>query len=114
MYNKEERMNSMKQNKRFIITEIYLDGIYAVDKVLVDTQTKVSYLLHQEGGAMGLVPLIDAKGLPLLCEDLTPLNQKKEEPKKESYPDMIQERKKKEKIKKLKPVKVKKNKDATN
>ena len=62
----------MKKENRFIITEIHKDGIHAVNKVLVDTQTHVQYLLHQEGATIACVALIDANGKPLLSEDLTP------------------------------------------
>lgn len=53
---------------RFVITEIYSDGIHAVNKVLVDKQTKVQYLLHQEGSTMSICPLIQADGKPVLSD----------------------------------------------
>ncbi|MGN1343178.1 MAG: DUF6440 family protein [Traorella sp.] len=68
----------MKKENRFIITEIYSEDLHAVDKVLVDTQTRVQYLLHQEGTSCAFVCLVDETGLPLLSDTLTPLKPKTE------------------------------------
>lgn len=61
----------MKKNRRFIITEIYQDDLHAVDKVLVDTQTRVQYLLHQEGSGCSCCVLLNEEGKPLLSDSLT-------------------------------------------
>ena len=63
----------MKKEQRFIITEIYAQDLHAVNKVLVDTQTRVQYLLHQEGASCAMVCLVDETGQPLLSDTLQPL-----------------------------------------
>lgn len=100
----------MKINKRFIITEIYQNDMHAVDKVLVDTQTHVQYLLHLEGSSSSCSVLVDAQGKPLLCENLTPhpdsIYVKKEIPEEV---DQINERKENEPLEKLRRVKIRKS-----
>lgn len=81
----------MKKEQRFIITEIYSEDLHAVNKVLVDTQTRVQYLLHQEGASCALVCLVDEMGQPLLSDTLTPIKIKKEE-KEIKETDTIKER----------------------
>lgn len=96
----------MKKENRFIITEIHKDDLHAVNKVLVDKQTRVQYLLHQEGSTIACVALIDANGKPLLSDDLTPyIPPKKEEIVEE---DLIKERKYDEILETFKPVEIKK------
>lgn len=94
---------------RFIITEIYTDGLAAVNKVLVDTQTHVQYLMHQEGATMSMCVLLGADGLPLLADEIEPhplLN----EPRKPivAEKDRIQKRPETEELVVLPPVEVNK------
>ena len=96
----------MKKENRFIITEIHKDGIHAVNKVLVDTQTHVQYLLHQEGATMSCVVLVDANGKPLLSDNLTPYIPSISEEIVEE--DTINERKHDEIIETFEPVEIKK------
>lgn len=53
--------------KRF--EEVYSQGKLTVTKVLRDNETGVLYLMHQLGYGLGLTPLLDADGKPLLDED---------------------------------------------
>lgn len=98
----------MKKNKRFIITEIYQDDLHSVDKVLVDTQTHVQYLLHLEGASCGCCVLIDEEGKPLLSNSLTrhPDSVRKVLPQ-EKEKDYIQYRNESEPLEKLPRVRVK-------
>ena len=60
----------MKKNKnRFITTEIYHDGMSACTKLLVDVETHVQYMFHNEGSGAGLCVLVDRDGRPLLADD---------------------------------------------
>ena len=60
----------MKKNKnRFITTEIYHDGMSASTKLLVDVETHVQYMFHNEGSGAGLCVLVDRDGRPLLADD---------------------------------------------
>lgn len=96
----------MKKENRFIVTEIYHDDLHAVNKVLVDTQTRVQYLLHQEGSSCGCVVLVDVNGKPLLADDMTPCELPKVSEIIET--DQIQERSHDEILKTFKPVEIKK------
>lgn len=96
----------MKKENRFIITEIHHDDLHAVNKVLVDKQTRVQYLIHQEGATMTCVTLVDANGKPLLSDDLTPYIPKKTE--KIVEVDRINERKHDEILETFEPVEIKK------
>lgn len=98
----------MKKEQRFIITEIYQNDMHAVDKVLVDTQTHVQYLLHQEGSGCSCTPLIDENGKPLLCHHITPHPDSiRKKPVVIEEKDLICERKEEEEIETIKPVKIK-------
>ena len=99
----------MKKQKRFMITEIYQDDMHAVDKVLVDTQTHVQYLLHLEGAGCCCTPLIDENGKPLMCHDCTPHPDsiRKENIFKEH--DKINFREKDEPIEVIQPIEIKKS-----
>lgn len=96
----------MKKENRFIITEIHKDDLHAVNKVLVDKQTRVQYLLHQEGSTMSCVVLVDANGKPLLSDDLTPYTPPKMEEIIEV--DRINKRKDDEVLETFEPVEIKK------
>lgn len=96
----------MKKENRFIITEIHKDDLHAVNKVLVDRQTRVQYLLHQEGATMTCVTLVDENGKPLLSDDLTPYIPPKTDKIVEK--DTINERKYDEILETFKPVEIKK------
>lgn len=99
----------MKKKQRFIITEIYQDDMHSVNKVLVDSETNVQYLLHQEGSGCSCVVLVGANGLPLLYENPTPHPDSiRKIVKVEEEVDMIQERKHDEPIEVIKPIKIKK------
>ena len=79
------------KKQRFIITEIYSQDLHAVNKVLVDTQTRVQYLLHQEGASCSMVCLVDETGQPLLSDTLDEIEIQKEEKIEEI--DSIRQRK---------------------
>ena len=96
----------MKKENRFIITEIHKDDLHAVNKVLVDKQTRVQYLIHQEGATMTCVTLVDANGKPLLSDDLTPYIPPKADKIVEI--DRINERKHDEILETFEPVEIKK------
>lgn len=96
----------MKKENRFVITEIHKDDLHAVNKVLVDKQTRVQYLLHQEGATMTCVTLVDANGKPLLSDDLTPYVYPKSQQIVEK--DRINERKHDEILETFEPVEINK------
>lgn len=97
----------MKTKKRFIITEIYQNDLHAADKVLVDTQTNVQYLLHQEGSGCSCIVLVDQDGKPLLCQN--PVELPSSQPKAvQEEKDLIGKRSEDEPLKKLEIVKPKK------
>lgn len=58
-----------KEKNRFITTEIYHDGMSACTKILVDVETHVQYMFHNEGSGAGLCVLVDRDGRPLLADD---------------------------------------------
>ena len=83
----------MKKENRFITTEIYHDAMAACTKLIVDKETKVQYLFHNEGNASGFCILVDSNGLPLLAEgtinehiDVKNASNKKESPMAEINP----------------------------
>lgn len=96
----------MKRKERFITTEIYPDGIFAVHKVIVDTQTSVAYYLHQEGSTASMCLLVDQEGKPLIVSDPQPA--KIEDPMRVDMRDRIKRRKETEELIPLKPVVIQK------
>lgn len=98
----------MKKVQRFIITEIYQNDMHSVDKVLVDLNTNVQYLLHQEGSGCSSVVLVDPNGQPLLYENPVPHpDSLRKEIKMIEEVDMINERENDEPIEVIKPIKLK-------
>ena len=93
------------KKERFIVTEIYGQDLHAVNKVLVDTETRVQYLLHQQGTSCALVCLVDENGLPLLSDTLKPLEVVKEKIVEEK--DTIKERGHDEILETFPPVEIK-------
>ncbi len=58
-----------KKKNRFVTTEIYHDGMSACTKILVDVETRIQYIFHNEGSGAGLCVLLDSSGQPLLAND---------------------------------------------
>jgi hypothetical protein len=54
----------MKKTDRF--QEVYTQGTLTTTKVLVDTETGVQYLYHQDGHAGGLTVLLGKDGKPVI------------------------------------------------
>ncbi len=54
----------MKKTDRFQV--IYTQGTLTATKVLVDTETGVQYLYHQDGYAGGLTALLGKDGKPVI------------------------------------------------
>ncbi len=92
----------MKRKNRFMTTEIYPDGIFAVHKVIVDTDTQVAYYLHQEGSTASMCLLVDRDGKPLIVENPTPA--KIDDPMRVDMRDRIHKRKEEEPLIELEPV----------
>lgn len=95
----------MKKEQRFIITEIYSQDLHAVNKVLVDTKTRVQYLMHQEGASCGIVCIVDETGKPLLSDNLQPIEFTKDQCIEDK--DTIKSRWMNEKLEELPPVEIK-------
>ena len=79
--------------------------MHAVNKVLVDTHTRVQYLLHQEGTSCAMVCLVDETGQPLLSDTLQEIEIKKEEKTEEI--DTIKKREDDEEIETFPVVEIK-------
>ena len=46
--------------------KVYSQGVLTCNEIWVDTQTGVQYLIHGAGSGIGMTPLIDPEGKPLL------------------------------------------------
>lgn len=57
-----------KNDKRFEV--IYTQGVIDVIKIMVDKETGINYLFHQDGYAGGLTPLLDREGKPVVTAKL--------------------------------------------
>ena len=52
----------MEKNKRFKIVCSQRDGVGVKTEILVDRETGVNYMFHQNGYSGGLTPLLDKDG----------------------------------------------------
>lgn len=96
----------MKRKNRFVTTEIYPEGIHAVHKVIVDTQTHVAYYLHQEGSGSTMCLLVDRDGKPMIVDEIK--ESLVQDPNHIDMRDRINSRKDDEALEKIEPVKIKK------
>ena len=51
--------------------KVYRQGTIEVVEIWVDTETGFNYLLHRNGNASGLTPLLDKDGKPVVSSELS-------------------------------------------
>lgn len=59
-------MHMSKKDNRFIRTFKENYGIDAVTEIWVDRETGANYICHKSGYGMGLTPLLDRDGQPVI------------------------------------------------